>query len=396
MSGDHNAVDSYLGYAFQTLQALIVLLRAGDDESVSLELTDDVTLHHSSDVSGSSDSRYQVAHSTKPTLPDVTLKSTKLWKTIGIWASEYTPSERYFLLTCAPVGPELQCLSTDDDRAFLQTKLEQEAAQVIREREQGIYEHKDRISSCRAFMNLTPALRADLLRRTLLIASVPNIKAFDGLLDQQLRNIARPSKRQLMIDRLREYWINRACLSLTGELPRRITKGELQRRIEEISSTIAGNGLPDDYGTKEPPKSAPVPDMMRRQIELVNGGPHRINRAKIAHWKSRNQRQRWLDDDVSMAVRLNELDQKLIDIWKDRHGPMCDDTAAVTEVEKQQHGCTLLDWSHNDAPQWPISIGREPVPVYVTQGTYQDMANSLTVGWHPEYVHRLSPQGETK
>ena len=190
--------------------------------------------------------------------------------------------------------------------------------------------------------------------------------------------------------------MNRACLSLTGKLPRRITKGELQQRIEEISSTISGNGLPDDFGALQPPTGAQVPDMMRRQIELVNGGNRRINRAKTAHWKSRNQRQKWLDDDVSMTPRLNDLDQKLIDAWNDRHGPMCDDTVASSEAEKQQHGCSLLDWSHNDAPQWPISIGRGPVPAYVTQGTYQDLANRLAVGWHPEYVVRLSPPGEAK
>ena len=140
MPADHSAVDSTLGYVFQTLQALIILLQANDDESVSLELTDDVTLHHAPSTHGSADSRYQVAHSNKPSLPEVTLKSTKLWKTIGIWASEYASTERYFLLTCAPVSADLQCLTTGDDRTAVQTKLEEEAALVIMEQQQGVYE----------------------------------------------------------------------------------------------------------------------------------------------------------------------------------------------------------------------------------------------------------------
>jgi hypothetical protein len=396
MAADHSAVDSTLGYAFQTLQALIILLQANDDESVSIELTDDVTLHQTPSANGSAESRFQVAHSTSQSLPAVTLKSVKLWKTIGIWASEYAPNERYFLLTCAPVSADLKCLTTVGDRTAILVKFEEEAALVIKERQQGIHEHKERISGCRAFLALAPALRAELLNQILLCASIPNINAFDDILDKQLRPTARPDKRLLMISRIREYWMNRACLSLTGKLSRRITKGELQQRIEEISSTISGSGLPDDYGTLQPPTGAPVPDTMRRQIELVNGGNHRINRAKTAHWKSRNQRQKWLDDDVSMMARLNDLDQKLIDAWNDRHGPMCDDTATCSEAEKQQHGCSLLDWSHHEASQWPISIGRGPVPVYVTQGTYQDLANRLEVGWHPEYKVRLSPPGESK
>ena len=397
MAADHNAVDSTLGYDFQTLHALLVLLKANDEEAVTLELTDDVTLHHTPTVQSThAETRFQVAHSVLPVLPDVTLKSTKLWKTLRIWASEYDPKERYFLLTCAPVSSDLQCLTSPGDRTLLLAQLEKEGLLVIQENSQKIHEHKERIQGCKAFLSLPHDARMDLLNRITLCSNGPNILAVDAMLDEAIRNIARPDKRRLMVQRLREYWMNRACLSLTGELPRLIKKSELQLRIEEISTTIAGNGLPDDYGVIQPPANTQAPDMMCRQIELVDGGTHRINRAKSAHWKSRNQRQRWLDDDVSIASRLNEFDQKLINMWNDRHGPMCDDTASACEEDKQRHGCTLLDWSHNEAPQWPVSVGRGPVPAYVTQGTYQDLATRLTVGWHPDFLSRLLPPGEKK
>jgi hypothetical protein len=397
MSADHNAVDSTLGYNFQTLHALLVLLKANDDEAVTLELTDDVTLHHTPTVqSTQAQTRFQVAHSVLPVLSEVTLKSTKLWKTLRIWASEYDPKERYFLLTCAPVSSDLQSLTCPGDRTLVHGQLEKEALLVIQENAQNIHEHKERIEGCKAFLSLTSGTRIDLLDRITLCSNGPNILAVDAMLDEAIRNIARPDKRRIMVQRLREYWMNRACLSLTGELPRLITKSELQQRLEEISMAIAGNGLPDDYGAIQPPADTQAPDMMCRQIELVNGGNHRINRAKSAHWKSRNQRQEWLDADVSMVSRMNEFDQKLIDMWNDRHGPMCDDTATACEADKQRQGCALLDWSHNEAPQWPVSVGRGPVPAYVTQGTYQDLANRLTVGWHPEYLIRLSPPGEKK
>jgi hypothetical protein len=187
--------------------------------------------------------------------------------------------------------------------------------------------------------------------------------------------------------------MHRACLSLTGELSRLITKGELQRRIEELAATLNGSGLPDDYSAMRPPAEAEVPDMMRMQIELVNGGNGRTTRAKTARWKSRNQRQKWLEQDVSMASRLNEFDQKLVDAWLDQHGPMCDDTLQSGEEAKQRAGCKLLDWSHNEAPLWAVAIGTAPAPTYVTQGTYQDLADQLFVGWHPEFKVRLSPPG---
>ena len=70
MSVDHNAVDATLGYYFQTLYALVVLLKAADDELVTVELTDDVTLHHSvAALDTIEQTRYQVSHSTNPSLP---------------------------------------------------------------------------------------------------------------------------------------------------------------------------------------------------------------------------------------------------------------------------------------------------------------------------------------
>lgn len=398
MSADHNAVDSTLGYNFQTLHALIVLLRADDDESVTIELTDDVTLHHKPWTgSEPDDSRFQVTHSIKGQLPEITSSSAKLWKTLRIWASEYNPKERYFLLTCANVSPELKPLTAaGGDRATVQQLLVTEAQRVVGEAQQKVHEHKDRLGGCQAFLALSSSERFQLLERIELCVGSPNILEIDAIIDKQLRNVGRPEKRKKMAAWLRGYWMNRACLSLTGEAPRHIRKGELLQCLEDLANMLSGNVLPADFDTAQPPAGTPTPDMMRKQIELVKGGMSRVQRAKSAHWKSRNQRQKWLEDDVSIASRLNEYDTKLVNAWGDRHGPMCDDTCSSTEVEKEKHGCELLDWSHNDAPKWPFTFGRGPVPAFVTQGTYQDLANRLVVGWHPDFKSLLSVSGDKK
>ena len=394
MPADHSAVDSTLGYAFQTLHALVVLLRAADEESVSIELTDDITLHHNrSTLSAPEDTRFQLAHSIRARVPELTLKSAKLWKTIAIWASEYNPSERYFLITCAPICSDLECVTGEADRTALRGKLEDEATRVIDENTRSVHAHRERVAGCRAFLELIPERRLELLKRTLLCAVGPNILEIDSILDGELRNIGRPEKRRMLVTRLREYWMHRACLSLTGELSRIITKGELQQRIEELTATLNGTALPDDFGAMRAPREAEVPDMMRKQIELVNGGSGRIARAKSARWRSRNQRLKWLEEDVSVATRLNEFDQQLIDTWRDHHDPMRDDTLHCEENEKQREGCKLLDWSHHEAPLWPVAIGSAPAPTYVTQGTYQDLADQMIIGWHPDYEVRLSPPG---
>jgi hypothetical protein len=135
----------------------------------------------------------------------------------------------------------------------------------------------------------------------------------------------------------------------------------------------------------DPAPDVETPDMMRRQIELVNGGRNRVARARVAHWRSRNQRDRWMADDITSRNALDLFDRKLVEEWGARHGPMCDDTKGSTDEEKQKHGRDLLDWSHTDAPANLINLGPRVPPPFLIQGTYQDLADRLNIGWHPEY-----------
>ena len=70
--------------------------------------------------------------------------------------------------------------------------------------------------------------------------------------------------------------------------------------------------------------------------------------------------------------------------WKDRHEQLREDCAAGRK-EPELGGLGLLDWSYDKAPGQlpPIRLSwRMP---YLVHGSYQQMADELTVGWHPDY-----------
>jgi len=384
--GKYDAVDTTLGFAHQILSALVLLLGAEDDESVSIELSDDVTIHHGSNgVNKTVETRYQVSHTLNSSPSELTLKSVKLWKTLAIWASEFSRLERYLLLTCAPVGPNLECLAVHSDRTTLRQSLIAEASLVISEVEAKTHKHTDRLPGCRAFVKLSTLDQMALLQRITIIGNSSNVTDTDQKLSVIFRNTIRPEKRRLLIDRIREYWVNRVLKSLTKELPRIISKAEIQDFIEQMVPAITGTALPDDFGELGPTPDIETPNMMRRQIELVDGGRSRIVRARVAHWRSRNQRDRWMADDITSRSVLDSFDRKLVEEWEARHGPMCDDTKDSNEEEKRKQGRDLLDWSHTDAPASLINLGSRTPPPFLIQGTYQDLANRLNIGWHPEY-----------
>lgn len=384
--GKYDAVDTTLGFGHQILSALVLLLGAEDDESVSIELSDDVTVHHVSDGTNKAiETRYQISHTLNSSPSGLTLKSVKLWKTLAIWAAEFSRDQRYLLLTCAPVAPDLSCLLADSDRTALQQLLLAEAALVISEFEANTHKHTDRLPGCRAFSQLSALDQMSLLRRITIIGNSSNITDTDQKLSGFFRNTMGPEKRPLLIARIREYWINRVFKSLTKELPRVIPKAEIQDFIEQMIPAITGTALPDDFGELDPTPDIETPNMMRRQIELVNGGRSRVARARVAHWRSRNQRDRWMADDITSRNVLDSFDRKLVEHWGARHGPMCDDTKDSNEEEKRKQGRDLLDWSHTGAPASLISLGSRTPPPFLIQGTYQDLADRLDIGWHPEY-----------
>ena len=174
--GKYDAVDTTLGFAHQILSGLVLLLEAEDDESVSFELSDDVTIHHVSAAPDQAiETRYQVSHTLNSAPSELTLKSVKLWKTFAIWASEFNRLERYLLLTCAPVAPDLSPLVVDSDRTALRQLLAAEAALVVSEAVAKTHKHTDKLPGCRAFLNLSVLDQMALLQRVKILGSSSNV-----------------------------------------------------------------------------------------------------------------------------------------------------------------------------------------------------------------------------
>jgi C-terminal domain 7 of the ABC-three component (ABC-3C) systems len=116
--GDHHAAGPALGYVFQFEYAMLLLLPralADEDAAVSVEVYDDVAFHR---AAGPPKEVVQVHHSVNSTR-DLLDTSHKTWRTLAIWAGEYTALEadearEMTLLTTqrARAGSALEALTT--------------------------------------------------------------------------------------------------------------------------------------------------------------------------------------------------------------------------------------------------------------------------------------------
>jgi hypothetical protein len=391
-SSASDATDSTLGFYFQAVYGLVVLFDAGDNEGVSIETADDVELV------GPNPTLLQIKHSLN-TPPALTEKNDGFWHTFAIWLSQPECwSQHFVFVTCAAI-PESHALREltipDGKRKGVKALLETEAQRVISERSYALANntklpYEDRAPGCDAFLALSEDERTNFLARVTIIHKSFGLSGIDHEIDQRLAMLPR-TQRACIRERLIEWWSRRIALGMLKKESRVVSKEELARRINELVIELSDDDLPNDFSCALPEMLEPSPDgFLERQIALVQGGTSRLRRAIVARWRARNQRDRWINENLAIAAELHQWDDRLIEQWSDRHGPMCDDVAGKSEDEKASKGRQLLDWSHNDASKDIPPVRTKWHEPFLTQGTYQQLADEIRVGWHPEFRQLLA------
>jgi hypothetical protein len=421
VSARNDATDSYLGFLFQGLFALLLLWDAGDEDSVFVEGDDDVVLE------GPEVWLNQLKHSLG-TPPDLRVSNVGFWKAIGHWGER--------MLAARSVGPETAVRSAGPDAAMpgvgdgrprewylfasvaavgtgdplhgvvegerrdvdgVVAALTTEAERVVAERTAAAatrarLPHAKRAAACEAFLSLGEAERITLVERLTVLPSHFRITDVAERVVDRLRNYVTAAQRRAVADRLIEWWDRQVALALMGQRPRRIMKAELTSAIQNRIAEHRDTSLPDDFSPRRPTPAeleAERGGNIERQIELVRGGASRVDRALTARWQARGQRGLWIERDVSVVPDLNDFDERLKSTWAGRHGPMCHDCQGLGEDETAVEGRKLLDWAHHDAPREIPPPRPEWDRPFYAQGMLQQFADELEVGWHPGYKDRL-------
>ncbi len=387
-----DATGPAVGYYYQGLYALLLLFEQGDDGFVSVEVGDDIQ------QGGSESPRLTQLKHSLGTPPPLTEKNDGFWKTLSFWIPHLaTASASFAFITCAKLAKDspLRGLTNEGGAAIGDAK---EALDAEADRVEGAVAaasakpqpgkplpYAQRLAGCRAYLALSHDDRTDLLSRIRIYASARTAMEIEVAVADKLTTYPR-SNREALARRILEWWDFRVARSLIGSAPREIRKEELLDRLNEIAASLCDRSLADDFSSVQPPSvDAEFGTTMEKQIELVGGGRARVERAALARWRARSQRERWLSERAGLADDLNRFNDTLIATWRDRHGPMRHDCEAATDQEKRQRGLTLLDWSHFDAHKDVAPIRPRWDQAFLVQGSLQELAERVQVGWHPDF-----------
>jgi hypothetical protein len=280
----HSAVGPALGYYYQALFALMILLdEEQDDAVIGIEVGDDVDLQ-----AGVIKSLIQLKHSIDAT-SSISVKSDQLWRTLKVWIDSLSTIDlvntNLIIATIATIadGSLLSVLMAPpegDSRAELRGALEVEAARVV-----GEYEaesdpkkkpHKKKYPGCKAFVSLSADLKRELIDRITAKPKSPQIQNVEVEIANKLRLI-QPELRAEAAKRLTQWWDREVVLSLTGVRPRFSSRTELQAELTRIISDIQKDRLIPDFELADPPIDYEPDSMLVRQIALVDERKRRSN-----------------------------------------------------------------------------------------------------------------------
>jgi hypothetical protein len=221
----HAAEGSALGFWYQSLYALLILLeQVSDDAAVGIEQLDDIALK-----ADGRDLLYQLKHSIAAKPSPVGIKSRSLWRTMKVWIDalpNFSLAETSLhLVTVGGIvknDPLKALADADDNREALAIAMAEEAQRVLDERAKAKADGKsplpysDRNDGCKAFLGLSPATQLNLMRRITLRIDSPSVGEIEGEIEGRLLLLP-AGQRALVAKKLIEWWDRQIVYSLCGK-----------------------------------------------------------------------------------------------------------------------------------------------------------------------------------
>lgn len=378
-----SAAASALGYLAQVEYALLLVLRRLIDEDsfeVGVETLDDVVFHSD----GSPAELLQAKHRVDRTAT-VTDRSPDVWKSLHNWTVTAPPGASLTLMTnaTAPDGSALALLRPGASRnVAMAARMLDTIARTS--------EASTMAAHFKAYLALED--RAAFLQHVVVADGLSAVADIGTDLDRAVRMAVRPQHRTALVERLRGWWYAKVYDHLTriasGERDR-ILSEEVELQLNAIAQKFRDDDLPIDFYDMAAPAAGEAAESERAfvaQLRLISLSNPRIRQCIYDHNRAFAQRSRWEREKLLHVGELKEYDERLIDEWRRHFLPETNDEPDRTEDEicaDARSRFIALDQSV--LPKVRPQVAAE----WVANGSLHMLADSLTIGWHPQWLERL-------
>ena len=384
-----SAAGSLLGYLYQCRTALLVTLeriRVNPVLDVLIEALDDVHFEEN----GLAVELIQTKHHCVPA--DLSDYSVEFWKTIRIWSElkksgKLPKSVTLCLMTTAQAAEKsiAACLrhgeARDTDSAISAMKQISITSS-----------NEDTFAGRKAFGELSELEKEELIEAIVVFDKYPCITDLDRSLEFVLWGVCEKAAVPRLLNHLEGWWYRRVIECLVEKS--KVTASEIEAQIGRLRESFKDDNLPiaDDVRNASPDVEPFRDWVFSKQLRLIGVGEKRIGIAAKNFYKAREQRSRWIREELLIDNDLDSYDEKLVDEWLIRFEQALDRLPdEAVEADSVVAGQGVYAWVEADA-SIPIKPQcREP---FITRGSYQILSNRKLVGWHPRFRNLLGSSGE--
>lgn len=388
MSTTFSAKEPALGYYYQIIRGLVLLLDEDRMESPSLsfECLDDISIENEEETD-----LYQLKlHVSTAQLTD---RSADFWKTIRVWSEgiadgTYIPERTIFtLITTASRSTDtfINKFGSNDkkDLETILTSMETISLETDNSTNEKGYN---------AFKSLSEDQKKKLIKNIRIADADLSIDETWDALGKRLE-LSAPSKfLEQFIKGVVGWWFVEAVKTLTSETNYSLSRKSVLNQINTLRDQIREDALPDDFFSEENVSDSELKESLSetyvKQLGLVDA-TDREKRAAISDYqKAYGQRSRWLRDGRVTQEDYDKFDAELRYDWKSRFELMQDITENKSEDNRTQAGHEFYrDFYVNPKHTMPSFKNKG---LNISKGSYQMLSDKKVVGWHPDYKEKLS------
>ena len=380
----HNVPGQMNGYLYQIRYALNLLMESDEPSyQISIEKFDDIAF----DCDGTPVQLIQAKHHTTPA--SLTDSSTDLWRTLNVWfdaiADDISILDHtdFVIITTAEV-------SNGSIAELIQNQNYQEALKKLND----VAEDSDNQTNLRfyvKFKNLNESILCRLVKRIRIISSASDIVDVEKDIQKQIRYSCKPEHVPFATERIEGWWFQECIKALSSTNPTITTQRQLHEKVYEITRQYGDDSLPIEFWDLDEVEEValdPKDRLFLDQLRLLQYKNRILRLALQDYYRASTQRSSWLRQGLVYANELDIYEHRLKDAWEHAFADMEEDLENYgdpTEQEKIKAGKSLYSKVMNQ----DIRIRQRVDASYVMQGTYHHLANSLTIGWHVDFLEKL-------
>ena len=382
---NHNASLQGLGYYYQAVSSLRLLLEKDDPEAaIGLEKLDDVYIS----IDDKNVEVIQEKHHSGPT--DLSDYSVDVWKTLQSWF-DFSQNNKYenvtfTMITTSTAVENSACYfmknASRDEKTnnLIFEKLLYVAQNSENEANKKIYD---------TFTSNQDVFKKNL-KSTVLFDKSPTISGEEERIKTIISRTSYPEFVDQIYERLLGWWYKKVIDFLQSDSLEIMKNGYLTYWLSELRDEYAKKNLPLSFefkdGDADLNKLPNCGEVFIQQLKLIKVNDEIIKMAINDFYRAFMQKSRWINDRNILIEELDAHEEKLINEWKLKFYKEKDLMSLATEEEKVIFGKKL----YYEMLDVQCKIREYFNELFLNRGMYQSLANDKKVFWHPDFLTRIA------